>query len=302
MSTLAKLKRFYLLVEKLENSHFPPSFNEIYRDYKEEGYTVSQRTIQRDIETLRNKFGIEIVYDKHKEGYYVDRNRSVNVNTFYRFLEYAKTAELLSESFGENKKNLDYIHFEAQGKLKGLNWLKDLMYAIQNKRWISFTHYKFTSEEGRNYELKPFGLKEYQNRWYVVGEIEKIDNPLKFGVDRIKNLQVLNDTFQDEIPPFDMNELFDDVIGLHAEKEKEKVILHFEPFQGKYIKTLPLHPSQEILEDNEKGVKVQLNVRPNFELIQKIMMQCQAVKVLQPQWLAEEMQNIYREALNKYKN
>lgn len=302
MSTLAKLKRFYLLVEKLENTPFPPSFQNIYRLYEDEGYEVSKRTIQRDIEKLRDKFGIEIVYNKQLDGYYIDKEESVNVNTFYRFLEYAKTAEILSESIGENKKNLDYIHFEAQGKLKGLNWLKDLMYAIQNKRWISFTHYKFTSEEGRNYELKPFGLKEYQNRWYVVGELENINNPLKFGVDRIDNLQVLNDTFQDEDLPFDMNEVFDDVIGLHAEKEKEKVILHFEPFQGKYIKTLPLHSSQEILQDNEHGVKVQLNVHPNFELIQKIMMQCQAVKVLQPRWLAEEMQKIYREALNKYEN
>lgn len=299
MSNLGKLRRLYLLVEKIENA-FHPTFDEIYDYYYEHGFEISKRTIQRDIETLRIEFGIEITYDRFREGYYVDRSRSLNVNSFFRFLEYANTADLLSENIRQNKNNLEYIHFESQGKLKNLHLLKELMFAIRNNRSISFTHYNFSKETRKSFTVYPYGLKEYQSRWYVVGMVENIDNPLKFGIDRIEELNVHDQTFEKD-PHFDMNDLFDDVVGLRTDREKEEILLHFTPFQGKYIKTLPLHPSQEVVEEDDQGVTVKLKVRPNFELKQKLMMQCQAVKVIQPQWLAEEMQEIYREALENYK-
>ena len=91
------------------------------------------------------------------------------------------------------------------------------------------------------------------------------------------------------------------MIGLtHTEKPKEKIVLHFDPLQGKYIKTLPMHHSQQVIKEDEKGVVVSIRVQPNFELIQKLMMQCDAVKVLEPEWLAQKMQEIHRSALEMY--
>ena len=299
MSTLAQLKRFYLIIDKLDNAHFPPSMEEIHSYLEDEGYGASTRTIQRDIERLRLKFGIDVQWDPDRQGYYIDYEHSVNVNNFYSFLEYANTADLLTESIMGNKEILDYIHFESQGQLKGITLLRDIMFAIQNKKKIKFAHRKFTSDQVRNFTMKPYGLKEYQSRWYVVGEIEGRDNYLKFGIDRIENLEITSEIFQpDEV--FDMNELFDDVIGLQADKEKQKVVLHFDRDQGKYIKTLPLHHSQKILEDNKAGLTIELNIRPNFELTQKILMQAHSVKVLEPQWFAEDLKNIYKSALEKY--
>mgnify|MGYP002338703312 FL=1 len=299
MPTFAQLKRYYMLVEKLETSHFPPTFEEISNQYKEEGYGVSPRTIQRDIETLRNKFGIEVTYNHDKQGYYVDHESSVNVNTFYKFLEYANTADLLSENIRENRETLNYIHFESQGQMKGIHLLRDLMYAIQNQRKIRFGHRKFNSDQVNYFKMKPYGLKEYQNRWYVVGKIDRRDNYLKFGIDRIESLDLLEQSFERD-EDFDMGGLFDDVIGLTAVNKRQKVVLWFDAEQGKYIKTLPLHHSQKILEDTDHGLTIQLNLRPNFELIQKIMMQCDSVKVLEPQWLADEIKNIYQSALKNY--
>lgn len=300
MSTLSQLKRLYLLVEKLESAHFPPTFEEISQRYKDEAYGVSTRTIQRDIETLRDKFGIEIVYDKDRQGYYVDHENSVNVNTFYKFLEYANTADLLSENIRKNRDILNYMHFESQGSMKGIHLLKDLMLAIQNLRKIHFGHRKFNRDQVKQFTMKPYGLKEYQGRWYLVGMIDRRNNYLKFGVDRIEFMEILPEKFERE-PDFDINELFDDVIGLQADNEKQKVILQFDPEQGKYIKTLPWHKSQSIIEDNENGLTIELNIRPNFEFIQKILMQAKSVKILEPQWLADEIIKIYKAALDKYK-
>ena len=299
MSSLGKLRRLYLMLEKVENA-LHPTFDELYDYYYDQGFEVSKRTLQRDMETLRIEFGIEVAYDHLRNGYFIDREKSINVDSFYRFLEYANTADLLSEGIRKNKDDLEYIHFEAQGRLKGISMLRELMFAIRNRRIISFTHYNFIRETRKSYTVYPYGLKEYQSRWYVVGNIKDMGNPLKFGIDRIEDLVVYDQTFEKD-QNFDIHDLFDDVVGLsHTEREKEEIILHFDPLQGKYIKTLPLHASQGIVEEDEHGVTVSIRVKPNFELIQKIMMQCQAVKVLKPPWLAEEMKKIYREALEKY--
>ena len=299
MSNLRKLRRLYLLIEKVENT-FYPSLQDILDYYYEHDFNVSERTIQGDIQTLRLEFGVEIIYYAFEEGYYIDKDKSININSFYRFLEYANTAELISESIKENKSNLEFIHFESQGELKGLTFLKDLMFAVKNQRIISFQHYNFSNEAKKSFTLYPYGLKEYQNRWYIVGYLKNVENPLKFGIDRIENLVIYDQTFKQN-QNFNINDLFDDVIGLsHTERETQEIILYFTPFQGKYIKTLPLHPSQQLLEDNADGVKVRITVKPNFELIQKLMMQCEAVKVLEPKWLSDEMQRIYYKALNNY--
>jgi predicted DNA-binding transcriptional regulator YafY len=300
MSSLAKLRRLYLLLEKVENGYHPTK-KEIRDHYYDHGFEVSERTLDRDIDSLRVEFGIELAYSQVRKGYYVDRERSINVNSFYKFLEYAQNADMLSQRIREDRENLGFIHFESQGSLTGLDLLKDLMFAIRNHRIIEFTHYNFLKETRKQYHVHPYGLKEYQNRWYVVGRVPRIDNPLKFGIDRIEELKVLEETFEPE-PDFDIHDLFDDVVGLsHTESKKEEVVLRFTPLQGKYIKTLPIHESQEIVEeDEEQGMKVRIKVKPNFELIQKLMMQCEAVTVLQPQWLADEMQRIYRAALKNY--
>ena len=174
MSSLSKLHRLYLLIEKVEGAYHP-NFNELYDHYYNHGFELSKRTLQRDLNTLRVEFGMEVAYSDHYKRYYIDRERSINVDSFYRFLEYANTAELLSESIKENKNDLEFIHFESQGKLKGLPLLRDLMFAIRNKRIITFTHYNFIRETNRSFTVQPYGLKEYQSRWYVVGKVSHID-------------------------------------------------------------------------------------------------------------------------------
>ena len=71
--------------------------------------------------------------------------------------------------------------------------------------------------------------------------------------------------------------------------------------QGKYIKTLPLHKSQKVLVDNEKECRIALRVVPNYELTQEILMHGDTVRVLEPAWLAEKIQQILKRTLEKYR-
>ena len=300
MSQHGTIRRYTLEIEKINNGQFP-SFETI-KDYLfEHGFEVGDRTIQRDIEQIRFEFGIEIKYNRDKNGYYLDAENSLNIESFFRFLEIANTAELLSEGFTDNKNFLKYISFDTGVGLKGIENLKPLLNAIKNKRRISFDHTNFHTNIKRNYTLNPYLLKEYQNRWYIVGSIENVENYLTFGIDRIENLKIKTETFKPKKKP-NPSKLFENTIGVvYSLSEKERIILSFTPTQGKYIKTLPLHKSQQILIDNDNECRISINVVPNYELSQLILMHGDTVKVVEPTWLAKEIKDTLKKTFHQYK-
>jgi len=99
----------------------------------------------------------------------------------------------------------------------------------------------------------------------------------------------------------DAASLFDNIIYLsYLEGKVEEVILSFQPIQGKYVKSLPLHRSQKIIKDDKKSLVISLDLIPNFELRQKILMMGETVKVLKPAKLAAEIKRSLANALKQY--
>lgn len=299
MSKHGTIRRYTLEIEKIRLNHFP-SFKELKEYLYEHGFEIGDRTIQRDIEQIRFEFGIEIKYDRDKNGYYIDYENSLNTESFFRFLEIVNTAELLTESLLESKDTLKYISFDTGGGLKGIEHLKPLLKAVKEKRKISFTHFNFHTNKTRKYTMRPYLLKEYQNRWYVVGIIGGLKEFRTFGIDRIESLELKAETF---IPNNKLNptEIFSQTIGLvHSENTVQKVILSFTPPQGNYIKTLPLHISQKIIIEDETEFRISLEVVPNYELIQQILKHGDTVRVLEPEWLATEIKQNLKRTIQKY--
>ena len=299
MSKHGTIRRYTLETEKIKRGQFP-SFREIKKYLSDHGFEISNRTIQRDIEQIRFEFGIEIKYNRDKNGYYIDYENSLNVESFFRFLEIVNTAELLTESLLESKDSLKHIAFDTGGGLKGIENLKPLLDAVKNNRKIAFTHFNFHTGKSKKYTLKPYLLKEYQNRWYVVGIIDGLKEFRTFGIDRIAQLEVQPKTFT---PDKKLNpaEMFNQTIGLvYSLNSVQTIVLSFTPTQGQYIKTLPLHSSQKKLIDDDNEYRISLDVVPNYELTQQILKHGDTVKVLQPAWLADEIKEHLKRTLNKY--
>lgn len=299
MSTQGTIRRYTLEIEKVRQGQFP-SLKEIMEYLKVHGFEISNRTLERDIEQIRVEFGIEITYSRVKTGYYIDFGNSINTESFFRFLEIVNTAELLTESLLESKETLQYISFDSGGGLKGIENLKYLLKAIKDNRKISFNHFNFHTGLTRKYTLKPYLLKEYQNRWYVIGILGNLKDFITFGIDRMMDIIVSADTFtRDE--KLNPAKKFENIIGVVLSNDKiEKVILSFTPGQGKYIKTLPLHKSQQILIENESEFQIALNIIPNYEFIQQILMHGDRVKVVEPDWLAKQIKDNLEQTLKKY--
>ncbi len=299
MSKHGTIRRYTLEIEKISRGQFP-SFQSISDYLVDHGFEIGSRTLQRDLEQIRYEFGIEIQYDRSKNGYFIDYENSLNTDSFFRFLEIVNTAELLSESLTETKNALNFISFDSSGSLKGIEYLKPLIRATRDHRKISFIHHSFQSGKSRKYTLKPYLIREYHGRWYIVGIPGAFKEFRTFGIDRIENLEVKAETFT---PDKNLNptQLFTQIIGLvFPNKPVEHVVLSFTPAQGNYIKTLPLHTSQKGLVDNAEECRISISVVPNYELIQEILKHGESVKVLEPLWLAEEIKAILKRAFERY--
>jgi len=299
MSRQGTIKRYSLILEKTSKKHYP-SFERI-KDYLfDHGFEISSRTIQRDIEQIRNEFGISILYHRDKNGYYVEEDSSINFDRFLRFLGLMNTADLLADTLRDSQEGLYYIHFESSDNLKGIEHLKPLLEAIKSKRKIEFIHENYQKNTTRPYEVHPYLLKEYLSRWYLLAFVPQYEEMRIFGIDRISNLKLKKSVFKQSIDD-DLASFFKDTIGVsYFVSQKEKVVLSFDPLEAKYIKSLPMHSSQEIIQETEKELIVRLDIIPNMEFYQRILMMGYSVVVLEPLWLAEKIRSTLQKALGNY--
>ncbi len=175
---------------------------------------------------------------------------------------------------------------------------KTVLNAIQLQLPINFNHHSFYHLKEEIYTLKPYFLKQYQNRWYVIGETEK--GYRTFGIDRIENITIGTKKFKPKTE--EAKDKFSHVIGLnYVDHKMETIKLAFHISQKPYLISLPLHSSQkEFNPENDETFDIKLFIHPNFEFQQQILKYGSLVKVLEPKWLAIEIKEEQRKAFESY--
>lgn len=299
MSVYSTIKRLMLIVEKLNTNKYV-SVNEMLNYLQIFDFNISTRTLQRDIEQLKNEFGFEIKYSKKHNGYFLENANDESSEVIFKLFETITTSQTMLEAIKETHTILPYIKFENEGLFKGSQWIYIILKAIKENKKLQFNHFNFHNNTHKVYLTEPYLLKEYQGRWYVICFVKSLNDFRIFGLDRISELNILNEQFQ-PIHKKQAQSLFEHTIGLdYDSSELKKVVLSFTPTQGKYIKSLPLHASQKILVDNEKELIIELLVYINFELKQKLFMQLDTVTVLEPAELRQEMKQIAQNIIDNH--
>ncbi len=303
MSKRGYISRYLLIIKKIKAKPYS-TFNELQQyianqieflqtqdDALEIGF--SQRTLQRDLKEIRNIFGIDIEYSKKDRGYFIADNEAENMN-FQRMIE----AFDLFNSLNIAQDLKPFIQLEKRKPL-GTENLYGILHAIKNKLIIKFNYCKFEDDILVYRTAQPYALKEFKSRWYLLAnEKEIIKN---FALDRLTDLEITKQNFQ--YPKnFNIDELYQYCFGITnpINKEPEEIILSFNAYQANYIKTLPLHESQEVIMDNEDEVQIKLMLHINHELIMELLSFGDSVKILKPNILINEIRGIYKRAGKLY--
>ncbi len=302
MTTRESLLRYFHIINKLRKS--PATFKEIdgylTKQSELQGYhfNVSKRQFQRDLEDIGAIFEIDINYDFRRRVYAIDDELHSEISQ--RRLEAFDTFNALK--IGENTSKS--ILFEKR-RPQGTEYLFGLLHAIKSNLQIRFTYHKFWDEEPTQRILEPLALKEFRNRWYIIGKElnqEMVTTQIKtFGLDRISELEITKTKFRYP-SDFDAEDQFKHcfgIIGANGDEPKE-VVLSFEPVQGKYIKSMPLHESQQVLVDNDKELRIKLFVYTTYDFKMELLSYGENLKVMEPDTLIHEMKESLTLALGRY--
>ncbi len=298
MSKRESIARYSLIIKKLRRH--PASFAEIsdYLALESElqayNFNISKRTFQRDLNDIRLLFNFDVQYDPSQKVYFIYFDEQAELNE--RILEAFETFNALNIS----DRLSGHIHFEKR-KPRGTENLYGLLHAIKNKVHIKFTYQKYWENELTERMVKPYALKEFKNRWYVLANDLKDNKVKSFALDRLSGLEITKMKFQ--IPEdFNVNVHYKYCFGIISPNghEPQEVILSFDPFQGKYIKSLPLHETQEVLIDNKQEVRVKLTVFLTHDFFMELLSHGEHLRVIQPAGLINDLKSTFKNALKLY--
>lgn len=305
MSKRGYISRYLLILKKLKVK--PYSTYEELQTYIENQFDYlqmqddtlnigfSKRTLQRDIKEIRNVFGIDIEYSKSQKGYFISQNENENMN-FQRMME----AFDMFNSLNLAQDLTPFIHLEKR-RPQGTENLYGLLHAIKNKLQIKFTYQKFWEEELSQRFVEPYALKEFKNRWYIMAKDSKDNNIKSFALDRLTNLEITNLNYQ--YPDnYSIEQSYRYCFGIISpnDEEPQDIILSFDPFQGKYIKTLPLHDTQQVLVDNDEEMKIKLKLCLTHDLVMELLSFGDNMKVIEPKSLADQIKQAHEKAYRQY--
>ena len=305
-------QRYKILDQCLRNKYHKYTFDDIRELIAEElGTDISIRQLREDIKNFREIYQAPIKLDReysrdYRKCYYMyeDANFSIykklsdnDRNMLKRLLELLYNYKETQPWLGEVITNLEYnfeivpdaekVVFFERTQLRGFEYLNDIIKHTLNHQTLFIVYHSYRQEEV-HYHFSPYCVKQYNGRWFLLGYDNVGKRITNLALDRIQKLEQDKWDFV-ENTTFDPQEYFKDIIGVSHPNNAETidVVLRFALRRFPYVKSKPIHPSQEIL-DEEKGI-VKIRVKKNNELKQQIYSFLPQVTVLEPQDLREEI-------------
>lgn len=300
--------------------------NKALEEYNGKESEIKRRQLFDDIKFMESDQGWAIPLNRHKDGRkvyyrYDDLDFSISqqplneselsqissaISVLSRFAgapQFEWVQELLpvlKDRFDVKTSTKEVIALESNIDLKGIEHLTTLYEAIVNEQVLTIEYQDFKSEEIYSYSFHPYYLKQYNNRWFVLGLNEDQSIPTwTVALDRIQSISYLTDKYTST--DTDWNEYFFDIIGVTRpiNKDVETIILEVSKEQAPYIKTKPLQPTQKTSWVRNK-LFVEIKVIPNYELETLILGFGEKVKVVSPDHLKERISNRVLELFENY--
>ena len=292
---------------------------------------VSLRMINEDIAAMRDdsllKYFAPIEWDKKRKAYfYTDRDFTISAFNLKEaditaLMFYAKTLNLyknydvfkdfsnsidkvlnavkIRKNLKEGSKVRTIVQTEKGHSDKGNEYISNLIEALEENREIEIEYKKFGNDNTFKQSVQPYFLKEDKFRWYLLAKPVNKDQLRVYGLDRMEGLRVSEVKFVPDA--FNPDEYFKYSFGVTVtEEEPIEVIVTMDAYQGNFVKTLPLHETQEVLINNETEFRVSIKVKPSFEFYAKILSYGACLQIISPPEIVDEVRDRLQKALALY--
>lgn len=268
-----------------------------YNDSISNGGEYALRTFHDHRKVVEELFGIEIVCNRSDNRYYIRDTDDIKSPSYLR--KWLLETISLNNTIAANDRLRDRILLEEVPSTTPA--LIPLLAAMRENITVNFQYHPFDKDVVNQYnDFQPWTLKMYKRRWYVYGSVPERGMRI-FSLDRICDVEPTGQIFR--LPEdFDAEAVFFGTFGAYVtvKDEPQTILIKADEWQAKYLRSLPLHKSQEEVERTPEYSIFSLFVKPTYDLKQEILTMNIHAEVLAPAAFRKEIQANLSEMLNKY--
>lgn len=262
------------------------------------GLDIPKRTFDNWRSAIWDLFHISIVNENRGEyRYYIENEGDINDGGLRSWLynTFCVSNAVASSQSVKDRILLEYVP-------SGQQYLQTIIETMKENRVLNMTYHSFWKDEEKIYDVQPYCVKLFHQRWYMVAQGTYHDGePRIYALDRIQELTVKDETF--EMPKdWDAKEYFDGCFGIITNHQVKKQVIKIKASasQANYIRSLKIHESQEEVERNEEYSIFTFFLRPEFDFQQELLKNGEGIEVLEPQWLRNETGEKIKRMWDKY--
>ena len=259
-----------------------------YRVYQTYGIVSEQRGRKH---YYRYRDGIESIYNRELTAEEIERLQEVR--SLLQGLRGMPQLEWIDEMAARFDQNIMGSERSIAGFEDGTpgdaQFFLQCFNAISHKQVLTIKYGPFGAE-AKERIIHPYYLKQYLRRWYLYATIEGKEFVTCFSLDRVRSARINNEVDYRE-STIDFNHYFDDIVGVTHPQDGvvEEVVIEGDSWAEYYLRTLPIHPLQQLESLGEEGCRVTLDVMINNELIQELAFYGDHLCVESPMSLREMM-------------
>ncbi len=268
------------------------------RSLMSEGEELPLRTFHNHRKAVQEIFGIEIECNKRNGYVYYIKNvediekggiRNWLLNTF-------AVNNLINESHHLKHR----ILFEEIPS--GQRFLTPVIEAMRDDFLVEITYQGFGKNNPSTFCIKPYCLKVFRQRWYVVADDEKSNGIKIYALDRVHALRITDSkfVFPKEFAP---KAYFEHSFGIMVDEDYDVEVIKIKAIgsKRKYIEALPLHHTQEEIERTDSYSVFSYYLRPSYDFSQELLSHGSEIEVLSPDWYRKTMKETIEEMLRIYR-
>ena len=262
----------------------------------DEGKPLAERTFANYRANIEQIFNIEIKCDRATNEYFIDNEYDLNGNSIRdRMLNSLSLRNLLNESVGLHERLI------IEDVPSSHRFLTVIIDAMRDNRRVCISYKGYNMSDYQDMFIHPYCLRLFKRRWYIIAYSEYSKGNRLFMLDRARSVEVLTDSFT--MPEgFDAEEYFNDIYGVRQTDRSEmtKVVLKVNANRCDLLRNLPLHPSQKEIETTPEYSIFKVELKPNFDLKQELISYLDALEVLEPVSLRDELRMTIKSMYRKY--
>lgn len=262
------------------------SVNEYKQDY------LPESNFHRWKSTVEMLFDVHIKCNAYNE-YYIEEAADLRGSDLrMRALNLMSVNNLLKDS----EELSDQILFEPVPS--GEKFLTPIIEAMRDKTAIEMTYQSFTRQKPATFIVEPYCLKVFKQRWYMLAYSPGLDKAMIYSLDRVHAIEPTKQKYK--LPNgFNAEEYFKNTYGVTGMDEEPEVIeICIDAMQANYLRTLPLHSSQEEIERNDDYSIFRFHTFPSYEFLQELRKYGSDVEVISPESVRaefrEDTESLYR--------